>query len=214
MIASDKSSRWQFESSADADECYRFNSEKQRREYFGCQQATCPPHPKRVQGNSVLFDALILLGLSISSWASWFRLHKRKGRHFWKFMARSRGVFPFTIGPLQSDKQPGSCTKPIQCDESRRAIHFTIGSVVVELQAQISPIFAFLNPATRAFHALICSQDCEIGTGDSVLDLFNALNLLVPSILESDNCCRHKHRRFLHFQNPATQQGYSLHRYA
>ena len=50
---------------------------------------------------------------------------------------------------------------------------------------------------------VIHSQHHHLGTGDSVLGLFDTLNLLVPSVLLSDQwfqCCRHKHSQFSEFE--------------
>jgi len=83
---------------------------------------------------------------------------------------------------LQSAKASEWRTGPIRCAESLGAIHFMIGSLVVVLQPQTSPIFEIQNAAMREFPSLICSHYSQSGTGDHVLDLFNALNLLAPSM--------------------------------
>lgn len=43
-----------------------------------------------------------------------------------------------------------------------------------------------IHHATRVFPPLMRTHYGQAGIGDSVLDLFNVLNLLVPSILQAD----------------------------
>ena len=47
---------------------------------------------------------------------------------------------------------------------------------------------------------LTCAHFCESGIGNCVLDLFNVLDLLEPSILRAGPCLRHKHPQFLEFK--------------
>ena len=81
-----------------------------------------------------------------------------------------------------------------------------IRTLAVVLQPKMSPNFGIQNTVITQFFTLLCFHYSQPGPVDDVLDLFNALNLVAPSILPSAQWlwwCKHKHIQFSHFQNPA-----------
>jgi len=71
--------------------------------------------------------------------------------------------------------------------------------------SETSPIFAFSKSATRGFPPLICSHYSQPGTREYVLHLFDALILVVLSVLPYNSWLQphiQKHPQFSRFQNP------------
>jgi len=84
--------------------------------------------------------------------------------------------------PLQSDKHWEGHTRPIRCAESRGAIGFIIAPLLVVLQPEFSPFLEFQNSAhiqKPTFNLLQLQSDSPWG---SVLDLLDALNLVMPFV--------------------------------
>ena len=103
--------------------------------------------------------------------------------------------------PLQSDNHWGWRTWPIECAESARAIHFVITPLVVVLQPRISLFSKFQNSAPTQNPPMTGHYCSQITLENGVLDLFDALDLLVPSILSSDLCWWYWSQEYSHFQN-------------
>jgi len=125
--------------------------------------------------------------------------------NFRNFESRNNRIPHIDVPQIQSARQRRCRTGPIQCGESPGGIHFMIWPLWVMLQPQTLPIFEIQNPAITEFSTLMCPQYSRPASADVVLDLFDALNLLVSSISRSDYCglCyRNKHHQFSEFRIP------------
>jgi len=93
------------------------------------------------------------------------------------------GVFPtLDMVPLQSTRHWGSRTRPIRCAESPHAIRFAIHPLLAAPQPQTSPIFAISKPCGSQIHIFKDNPCIQTMPRPCSLDLFDAPNLMVPSI--------------------------------
>jgi hypothetical protein len=87
--------------------------------------------------------------------------------------------------------------RPIWCAESSCNIYLSIAGVVLELQAKASQIPQVLKNSAQSLFTTLYSitnlQSEELG--ELVLDQFDALNTLVPSVCPWERCLlRHKEK--------------------
>ena len=106
--------------------------------------------------------------------------------NFRVFKTRNRSLSSIDMLLLQLTRHKGSCTRPIWCAESPRAMRLALRQGPVVLHAQTSPIFGFWNPAIRQFPPLIYFHHSQPGIMNLWLHQFDAGNLVVQSVLWSD----------------------------
>jgi len=94
--------------------------------------------------------------------------------------------------------------RPIRCPESRRTIRLTMRRLTVALHSEMSAIFVFSKSCSTVVPASVTCLTTWATFVYRVRDLFNALNLIVPSVWPCVALlwpCNRKRRPFSRFQN-------------